>query len=394
MKYDFDAIIDRKNTQSLKYDFAKERGMPEGILPLWVADMDFTVPEAVTGQLIHTARHAIFGYTEVKNEYFESVRHWFLQHFAFDPQPEWLVKTPGVVFAIAMGIRAFTEKGESVLIQEPVYYPFSETILLNERKLVNNQLVYANGQYRLDIDDFEKKIVENNVKLFILCNPHNPVGRVWSKDELLQMGEICLKHNCLIISDEIHCDFVHSGYSHHVFSTLSPLLMSRSVICTAPSKTFNLAGLQVSNIFIENRELRERFILEIQKAGYSQLNTMGLVACQSAYTHGGDWLQQLKRYLAGNLDFLRQFLAERLPMVQLVEPQATYLAWLDFSKLDLDDHALTALIVTKANLWLDDGLMFGRSGKGFQRMNYACPRGVLQIALRQLEEAIHGSNAC
>jgi len=386
MTYNFDKIIDRKNTNSLKFDFAKEIGKPDDLLPLWVADMDFKTPAEVTEALIKTAKHSIFGYTDTKADYFSAVRNWFLKGFDFNPRPEWLVKTPGVVFAISMAIRALTDKGDAVLIQKPVYYPFSEVIIANERQLINNPLIYKEGKYFIDFEDFERKIVENKVRLFILCSPHNPVGRIWTKDELTEMGNICLKHHCLIVSDEIHCDFVYSGYKHYIFSTLAPEFLNNSIICTAPSKTFNLAGLQASNVFIANSDIRHQFKKEIHKTGYSQLNTMGLAACQSAYEYGEDWLRQLKEYLAENLTYLRELLAEKLPRVKLIEPEGTYLIWLDFTELGLSQKELDNLILHKAKLWLDSGTMFGTEGEGFQRINIACPKLTLQTALSQLEK--------
>ncbi len=390
MKYDFDEIIDRRNTNSLKYDFARQRGKPEDVIPLWVADMDFRTPPQVTEALEAVSGHGIFGYSEVNQEYFNALYSWYAENYDWSIKPQWLVKTPGIVFAVAMAVRAFSREGEGVLIQQPVYYPFSETILANGRVLVNNPLVYENGAYHMDFEDFEDKIVKNRVKLFILCNPHNPVGRVWTKEELVTIGDICVRHGVIVVSDEIHSDFVFEGHKHRIFANLKPEYADIAITCTAPSKTFNLAGLQVSNIIIKNSGIKERIEKEIVKSGYSQLNIMGLVACRAAYEHGREWLAQLKEYLAGNLDFTREFLVERLPQVKLVEPQGTYLLWLDFKALGLSDEALEALVTDKARLWLDGGLMFGAEGSGFQRINMACPRQILKKALLQLEEAVKG----
>lgn len=388
MTIDFNQIVNRKNTNSLKYDFAVERGKSDTILPLWVADMDFPTAPAVTEALVKASQHGIFGYTEVKEEYFAVLRNWFSSQYNWNIERKWLVKTPGVVYAICMAIGAFTEKGDAVLIQRPVYYPFSESILSNERLLINNALVYKNGKYHMDYIDFEKKIIDNKVKVFILCNPHNPVGRVWTKDELITIGDICVKHNVLVLSDEIHADFIYPGHEHIVFASLKPEYLSRTITCTAPSKTFNLAGLQVSNIFIENSQLKSAFKNEIVKSGYSQLNTMGLVACQAAYEHGEDWLKGLKQYLLENLNYLRNFLQVHLPDLTLIEPDGTYLIWIDFQKMNLTDIELENLIVNKAGLWLDAGTLFGPEGSGFQRINIACTRETLTQALNQLKNAI------
>ena len=388
MAFNFDEIIERTNTDSIKYDFAAHRGKPEGLLSLWVADMDFRTPPCVTDALVEKSRHGIFGYSESREDYIEVLQNWFLTRFNWDIKPQWLVKTPGVVYAIATAIRSLTEKGDAVIIQQPVYYPFAESINVNERELVVNQLVYEDGAYRIDFDDFEEKIVRHAVKLFILCSPHNPVGRVWTREELTRLGDICAKHGVVVISDEIHADFVYPGHQHHVFASLKPEFADISITCTAPSKTFNLAGLQISNILIPNARLRAKFRQEIGLSGYSQLNIMGIIACKAAYRDGASWLEELKTYLAGNLNLLRFELQERIPAIRLVETQGTYLPWLDCSALGLSDKALDDFIVHKAKLWLDAGTMFGAGGEGFQRINIACPRSLLKQALNQLTQAV------
>lgn len=384
----FDEMINRKGTNSLKYDFAAERGKPDDVLPLWVADMDFKTPQAVIDALTAVSNHGIFGYTETGCEYFKPLYNWYRNYFNWDTEESWLVKTPGVVFAICTAIRAFTEPGDAVMIQRPVYYPFTNAILENGRTLVNNPLDYSNGRYSFNAEDFERKIKENNVKLFILCNPHNPVGRVWSKEELTAMGDICVKCGVIVISDEIHGDFIYPGFKHTVFASLKPDYAKQTVTCTAPSKTFNLAGLQVSNLFISNRELRHQFRKELHRAGCSQMNTMGLAACKAAYEYGYPWLEDLRSYLSGNLEYVKLFLDRELPQVSLVEPEGTYLIWLDFHGLGLTDDPLDRFIVKEAKLWLDKGTMFGPEGEGFQRMNIACPRATLERAFSQLKHAV------
>jgi len=390
MKYNFDEVIDRYNTQCIKYDFAAERGKPEGLIPLWVADMDFQTAPCVTEALIRSAEHAIFGYSDTKKNggYFNALRNWFETRFHFTLQPDWLVKTPGVVYALYAAVKAFTEPNESVMIQTPVYYPFRSSIEDNDRQLVTNPLVYTDGKYTIHFEDFESKIMEHQVKLFILCSPHNPVGRVWSKSELTQMGEICQKHNVFVIADEVHCDFVYPGHQHTVFGTISEAFLNNSMICTAPSKTFNLAGLQTANMFIADAGLRQRFKKEITKTGYSQLNSMGLVACQAAYTGGGEWLGELLVYLAGNYAFAKEFIESRLPKIRLAELEGTYLHWLDLNAYGFSESELDRLLINKAGLWVDNGSIFGEEGNGFIRINAACPRSVLKTALDQLAAAL------
>lgn len=386
--YHFDEIIDRTGTGSLKVDFAEARGKPKDVIPMWVADMDFRCPPAVTSALEKMTEHAIYGYSEPKPGYFEAVRSWFSRRHHWDVREEWLVKTPGVVFALCAAIRALTKEGDAILIQPPVYYPFAASIRDNRRKLVENQLVLCNGRYTIDLADFERKIIDNKVRLFILCNPHNPVGRIWTKAELTAMADICLAHDVKIVSDEIHADFAFPGHAYTPFGTLGDPYLREAVICTAPSKTFNIAGLQVSNIFIADEEIRRRFRQEIDATGYSQMNTAGLVAAQAAYEKGEAWFDALQAYLTGNLAILRQFTEKRLPGVTLIEPEGTYLPWLDFSGTGMKGKTLDDFIVNEAGLWLDDGEIFGPGGEGFQRINIACPAAILKQALERLEAAL------
>ncbi len=292
------------------------------------------------------------------------------------------------MFALALAIRAYTKEGDAVLIQQPVYYPFSECIVDNNRKLINNQLHYECGKYTIDFEDFEKKIVDHKVKLFLLCNPHNPVGRVWTKQELLQMGQICIKHGVIIVADEIHADFVYGDRKHLVFASLSEEIKENCIICSSPSKTFNIAGLQISNIIIPNNKLHRLLLDEIGKAGYSQINTIGLIATKSVYTKGYEWYVQLKDYLWNNYIFAKKFIEENIPGIRIIEPEGTYLLWLDCSGLGLSEEELEDLIINKAKLWLDSGAIFGTETGLFQRINYACPRSILEQALLQLKNAI------
>ena len=389
MTFDFDHEIDRRGTDCLKYDFAEERGYGADVLPLWIADMDFQAPPCVRQALAQAVAHGIFGYSDTKGDYAAAVRDWFAQHFDWRMEEKWIVKTPGVVFALAMAVRASTRAGDAVMIQPPVYYPFYSVIRDNGREVVENELVCENGRYRIDFEDFERKITERGVKLLILCSPHNPVGRVWTQEELRRMGEICRRYGVRVVSDEIHCDFAFPEFPHTPFVKANPAWAEQTVVCTAPSKSFNLAGLQVSNIIIPGAEFRREFIREIRRAGYSQLNQLGLLACRAAYRGGGPWLEEVKAYMRGNLEFLREFLAARLPQVRLVEPEGTYFAWLDFSALGLSGQALDDLIKRKARLWLDAGHVFGGADSWkFQRLVLACPRATLERALKRLEEAV------
>lgn len=388
MSYDFNQIIDRKNTNSLKYDFTKERNRPEDILPLWVADMDFQTAPEIINDLQKCVAHGIYGYSDTKKDYFLSLYNWFTKRHNWHIQESWLVKTPGVVFAIAVAIHAYTKVRDSILILSPVYYPFYEVVEDNDRQLITSSLVLKNGHYEIDFDDVEQKIKDHQIRLFLLCNPHNSVGRVWTKKELIRLGNICLKYDVKIVSDEIHSDFIFSNHQHYVFASLKEEFLNNTITCTAPTKTFNLAGLQISNIFIANQKLKKQFEKAIAQAGYSQVNLMGIVACQSAYEHGEKWLNELLEYLETNLNFLRDFLQCEIPEVQLIEPEGSYLVWLDFRNLNLSDKELGHLIIDRAHLWLDRGSMFGKEGIGFQRINIACPRKILEKALIQLKIAI------
>lgn len=389
MPVDFDTVPNRRGTNCFKYDFAREMGMPEDVLPLWVADMDFPTAPAVLERLHALAEHGIFGYTGVKDAYFSAVHNWYAQRFGWETQRSWLVTTPGVVFAIAIAIRAFTQKGDAILIQQPVYYPFANKVTENDRQLVVNPLVLKNGRYEMDFADMERKIVDYHVKMLLLCSPHNPVGRVWTKEELLRVGEICHKHGVLVVSDEIHADFTYAGHTHRVFASVKSEFADFTITCTAPSKTFNLAGLQNSNIFIPNRQLRHAYKKELSACGCGGTNCMGMAACQAAYEAGADWLEQLKQYLAGNLAYIRQFLREKLPDIALIEPEGTYLVWLDLRKLGLTEQQQRQLIVQDAKLWLDTGTLFGQGGEGFERINIACPRTTIEQAMQRLEHAVH-----
>lgn len=391
-KYNFDEVIDRRNTDSLKYDFTAERGKPADIMPLWVADMDFRTADEVVAALHDRVGQGIFGYTDTKEKYFEAVRTWMEKKHGWSVKKEWLVKCPGIVFGLAMGVKAFTQAGEGVMIQQPVYQGFGKVIRANGRVVVDNPLILGeDGKYHMDLEDFEKKVVHHKIKLLLLCNPHNPGGMVWTFEELERLGEICIRRDVLVISDEIHQDFVFKG-KHQVFAAINEELQERTITCTAPSKTFNLGGLQVANIFISNDDLREKFCQQVNAAGYEQLNTLGIKACEAAYRYGEEWLDQLLEYLQGNISFVKNYLEKKINCIKLMETDATYLLWLDFRGLGLTEAELMDLLEDKAGIWLNSGIKFGKSGEGFARINIACPRSVLAEALSRLEQAVEGIN--
>ena len=388
--YDFDKPINRYGTGSVKFDLAEANGYPADVLPMWVADMDFQAPACVLEAMHRAVDHGIFGYSFLGDDYFSAVQGWFARRFDWQVERSWLLTTPGVVFALSAAVRAATEPGDAVLVQPPVYYPFYKVIEQNGRRIVENPLRYADGAYSVDFEDFERKVAREQVKLFILCSPHNPVCRVWTEAELQKIGAICEKYGVKVVSDEIHCDFAFPEHPHTPFIKACPALREQTVVCTAPSKTFNLAGLQVSNIFIPGEELRNAFRRELDICSYHDISRVGAVACMAAYQDGADWLDACKAYMRENLNFVRSYLAEHLPRIRLVEPEGTYFAWLDCSGLGLTKEALDELIIHKAKLWLDSGAIFGDCAAQFQRVVLACPRATVERAMAQLAHAING----
>lgn len=381
----FDKEINRYNTNSLKYDFKKERRKPEDIMPMWVADMDFMCPKEILDDMHKRIDHGIFGYTKEDNEYFEAINSWYKRNFNVELKREWLIPTPGVVFALATSVKTLTDEDDYVLINNPVYYPFIDVVIDNKRKVISSDLVLKDNHYEIDFIDFENKIRDYHVKLFLLCSPHNPVGRVWTKNELDKIIEICKKYNVFIVSDEIHSDFVWNSKHTCLLNYLD--YQENIILCTSPSKTFNLSGLQVANIFIPNSKIKVKFQNELWNTGYSLINTFGLVACKSAYLKGQNWLDELRVYLKENIITVDNFLKERLPKIKLIYPEGTYLLWLDFNALGLTDDEIDDIMINKAKLWLDNGKIFGNTGKGFQRINIALPKDKLQEALNNLEKA-------
>lgn len=386
--YDFDRIIDRRGTGCLKYDFHAKRGKASDLLPLWVADMDFSLPPEVLTAIEQRIEHGIFGYTQPLQPYYDAVLDWVERHQHWRPAQQWLVTTPGVVFALACAVRAFTQPGDAVLIQQPVYYPFKNVIVDNGRTLVNAPLAYADGAYSIDFKAFEDTLATSRAKLFILCNPHNPASRVWTREELLELARICARHGVIVVSDEIHADFIWGERTFCSFASVGDQAGCKWLVCTAPSKSFNIAGLQISNIFIPDTELRHRFKAARGATGYDEPSLLGLTATEACYTLGQDWFKQVCAYIEANIGFMRDYLAEHAPQLHMVDCQGTYLAWVDCRSLGLDACGIRELVEDKARLWLDLGDMFGEDGAGFIRFNVACPRSVLKRALEQLSDAV------
>lgn len=381
---DFDKITDRTGTNAIKYDLAEARNKPKDAISLWVADMDFPTAPCVQKAIAEKAAHGIFGYSRPDSRYYDALKKWFKERHNYKIQDEWVVNTPGVCFALATAIRAFTKEGESVLVQKPVYYPFFNMIKNLNRKVVNSPLELKNGHYEINFQDFEDKIVSEKVKMFILCSPHNPGGRVWKKEELLRISEICLEHNVLVVSDEIHSDITFEGHTHTVYGTLSPAAAENSIICTAPSKSFNLAGLQFSNIIIPGAKLRVDFLRELDRTGYDEPSLMGIVAATAAYSEGAEWFDEAKSYIWKNIQFAKKYIEENCPKIKVIVPEGTYLLWLDFSGLGLTDKEINGRILNNAKVWLDSGSMFGTEGEKFQRINCATPRAILKEALERI----------
>ncbi|MBI3948423.1 MAG: pyridoxal phosphate-dependent aminotransferase [Armatimonadetes bacterium] len=389
MRFDFDRIIDRTGTGSLKWDRLDARFGATGILPLWVADMDFESPPEVVAALVRRAQHGVYGYTTPMPEYYQAVTDWFARRHFWRIAPEWIVTATGIVPALNLLIQTFTKPGEGVIVQKPVYHPFMSAIERNGRRVVNNPLRSEGNVYRMDYADLERKAAEPGTRLLILCSPHNPVGRLWTAEELERVGDICFAHDILVISDEIHCDLVYEGRRHVPFGSLSEEFLLRSITCTAPSKTFNLAGLQAANLVIASPELRDRYRRTIACLGLGAPNLFGIEALIAAYRHGEEWLDELMAHLAGNLAFLKEFIAANVPRVKVVEPEATYLVWLDFRDYGLDAEALQRLVRERARLALVEGHLFGSpEGDGFERVNIACPRATLEDALKRMQDAL------
>ncbi len=400
MEHRFDKEIARKGTNSVKWEFmAGKHGEPlvthtdrffgeDRTLPMWVADMDFRCPEPVVEALTARAQHGIYGYSAPTPAFYAAVIGWMKRRHDWDVSPDWITITPGVVPALNMLVRTFTSPGEKVLIQPPVYHPFKMAVENNQAVVAANPLSYKNGKYTMDLADLEAKVKDPAVKMAILCSPHNPVGRVWTREELLAFGQICTRNDVLVVADEIHADLVYPGHPFTPYAAINPDFARQSVVCTAPSKTFNLAGLQTSAIIIPNPELKGRFEQTLLSTGLFGVNGFGLTAFQAAYNEGEPWLEQVLAYLEANRVFLEDYVVAHIPQIQVVPTEGTYLVWLDCTQLGLSDEDLRRLMLEEAKVYLDDGFIFGAEGEGFQRINIACPRSVLAEALGRIKNAI------
>lgn len=384
--FDFDEQINRLNTDSVKWNGIKMIYGTEDILPMWVADMDFASPYQIKEALMKRVEHGIFGYGVPSSEINTVVKHWVKRRYKWDIKEEWLIPSSGVVTSIAFAIQALTEKGDKVLIQTPVYYPFYSMIENNGRKIVKNPLVLKNDKYEIDFNDFEDKL-KSGVKLFILCSPHNPVGRVWTRKELEKIGELCERYGVYIVSDEIHADIIYEPNVHTPMARLNRYWENNSITCIAPSKTFNIPGLQASVMIIPSSEIREKVRTVQGTIGFHGLNIFGNVAMEAAYKYGEEWLEALLPYLQKNRDALIQFIREEIPELNVVAPEGTYLVWIDCRKLGLSDDEIKERLIHRGKLGLEPGVKYGTEGAGFVRMNIGCTYKTLQDGLKRLKRA-------
>lgn len=383
MRYNFNEIVDRNNTNSYKWDTTEK-----GVLPMWVADMDFKVATPIIDSLIFKAIHGVFGYTMTPDKYYEAEINWWERRHDFTIKKEWIEPTVGVIPSLSAAVQAFCEEGEKVLIQSPVYNYFNTSITNNKCEIVINELIYENDKYTIDFVDFEKKVKDEKVKLFILCNPHNPVGRVWSKDELEKMGDICLKNNVIIVSDEIHRDIVYSDSKYIPLLSIKDEFLQNFITCTAPSKTFNLAGLKTSNIIVANEEYKNKINRSLNINESIEPNVFGIEALISAYNYSEDWLDELLIYLEKNRDHFISYIEKNIPELKVIKPEATYLLWIDCSKLNIKSEDLVAKIKEVGKLRIASGETYGQSGDNFIRVNIACPMKTLDEGLKRLHHAI------
>ncbi len=382
-QYNFDEIIDRKGTGALKIDLCNARFGAEDLLPLWVADMDFRTPDFIMEAIRKRADHEILGYTIRTKEYYDSILEWVDNQFKWRIEQRWIGFVPGIVPGIAFAINAFSEKGDNIIVQPPIYPPFMSVPANNGREVRYNPLILRNGQFEIDFDNFES-CIDNKTKIFILCNPHNPGGKVWKKVDLERIAQICKQHNILVVSDEIHADMVLSGHKHYPFPTVSADAFGNCITFMAPSKTFNMAGLASSSYIIPNPEIRNRFAQYIESLEIGGGNIFAFSATIAAYKHGADWLKQMLTYVEGNIQFVDEYLKKNLPKIHAIIPEASFLIWLDFRELNLSKENLRTKLIQEAHLAFNDGISFGPGGEGFQRINVGCSRLILEEAMKRL----------
>lgn len=377
---DFDKKINRKGTNSIKW-----KAVAEDVLPMWVADMEFKSPPAVIKALKERAEHGVFGYTAEDNDYYQVIADWMKERHQWHLKKSWICNSSGIVSGISMLINTLTNPGEKVILQTPVYFSFFPMIKNNGRRIVENPLKFDGERYTMDFKDLENKI-DSKVKILVLCSPHNPVGRVWEKEELKKLGEICLENNILIISDEIHADLVYPGNKHIPFPNLGEKYKNNSIVCTSPSKTFNLPGLEPGNIIIPDKKIRTSFLHTLKRNGITRPNIFAIEAVKAAYGQGEKWLQELLNYLWDNYIFLKKYIKENIPHIKVIKPEGTYLVWLDFRELGIEGKELEKLLKRKARVALTSGSSFGTGGRGYQRINIGCPRSMLEEALKRISK--------
>lgn len=391
MKYNFDEIIDRSGTNSSKWEpeVLKELFGEPDLMPFWVADMDFKVAEPIVEAIVKAAQHGIYGYSNRPASYYQAIIDWTERRFGWKLEKEWIEYTPGIVPAVNYAIQAFCMPGDNVLIQQPVYYPFANAINNNGCHVVSNDLIFDGEKYNMDIKDLEEKLKDPKTTMMILCSPHNPVSRIWSREELKKVAQLCLENEVLLISDEIHNDLVFSGYKHTIFGLVGDEYLNNLIVCTAPSKTFNMAGMQSSNVIIPNPSLMRRFRRVLERNSIGSQNPLSIVSLEAAYKHGEEWLEQLLEYLEGNIKFIDEYLKNNIPKARVIKPQATYLAWIDFSAYVDEGSKIEELMAKKGKIAMDGGTWFGSQGAGFMRLNFACPRELLRQGLDRMKLAIY-----
>ncbi|HEX7056916.1 MAG TPA: MalY/PatB family protein [Bacilli bacterium] len=383
----FDEVLDRRHTSSYKWDQSQKLFGDADILPMWVADMDFRAPEEVVKALVERTAHGVFGYTIRTDSYYDAVINWQKRRHGWEIKREWITTSPGVVSALSILVETLTEPGDKVVLQAPVYYPFYDVIAMNGREVVNNPLRLENGQYRMDFDHL-KSVLATGVKALLLCNPHNPGGRVWTMEELKTLGELCLAHGVTVVSDEIHGDLVFSGHKHIPFASISADFAEHSVVCTAPSKTFNIPGIPTSIVITQNAKIRNAYNRRLKALSIHMENALGAVAVETCYNKGERWLDELLVYLRDNLAVMSAHMAEHAPEVKVMVPEGTYLVWLDCREISDDPAVLKDLMYKSAKVAFNEGSIFGKEGRGFLRANIACPRSVMQEGIRRFAAAV------